>query len=144
MEQHQLKEEIGYLIKQAGRIASYHLDSKFEQAGFNITSEQWGIIRLLWKENGQTQQSLAFKLKKNKASITSLVDNLEKKGYVVRTSNELDKRSKIVFLTDEGKEIWSQLNDIVDTSIRKATDGVTDDELKICTEVIKRMIRNVM
>ena len=49
-----------------------------------ITFEMLQILSCLWHEQGITQQVLAERTAKDKACLTNLMNNLEKKGYVHR------------------------------------------------------------
>ena len=51
-----------------------------------ITFEMLQILSCLWHEQGITQQVLAERTAKDKACLTNLMNNLEKKGYVHRRS----------------------------------------------------------
>ena len=69
-------DELVILISQLDRINNYYLNHTFEKNGYPITREQWVIMKMLWEKNGVSQQELADELMKNKASITSLIENL--------------------------------------------------------------------
>ena len=73
-----------------------------------ITFEMLQILSCLWHEQGITQQVLAERTAKDKACLTNLMNNLEKKGYVQ------DRRNKLVFLTPEGEEFKKQIRPILD------------------------------
>lgn len=47
-----------------------------------ITFEMLQVLSSLWHEQGITQQALAERTAKDKACLTNLMNNLEKKGYV--------------------------------------------------------------
>ena len=49
-----------------------------------ITFEMLQIMSCLWNEQGISQQVLAERTAKDKACLTSLMTNLERKGYVCR------------------------------------------------------------
>ena len=66
-----------------------------------ITFEMLQILSCLWHEQGITQQVLAERTAKDKACLTNLMNNLEKKGYVHRKEDPEDRRNKLVFLTPE-------------------------------------------
>ncbi|MGF1638042.1 MAG: MarR family winged helix-turn-helix transcriptional regulator [Cyclobacteriaceae bacterium] len=136
--------EIGYLIRQASRIGGYKMDYKFEKAGYPITQEQWGIIRLLFEQNGQTQQSLAERLKKNKASITSLIENLEKKDLISRMANKNDKRSKLVFLSEKGTILHNDMVELVKEIVDVAVQDIPEENLHVTRDVLKKMIQNIV
>ncbi|MCC5932245.1 MAG: MarR family transcriptional regulator [Cyclobacteriaceae bacterium] len=135
--------EIGYLIRQASRIGGYRMDHKFERAGYPITREQFGVIRLLWEENGRTQQNLAERLVKNKASITSLIENLEKKNLILRKPNRHDKRSKLVYLTEKGRMMHDNMLELVQEIVDVAVKGIEDEKLMIVRDVLRKMIENI-
>ena len=61
-----------------------------------ITFEMLQILSCLWHEQGITQQVLAERTAKDKACLTNLMNNLEKKGYVHRKEDP-EKNSKSKF-----------------------------------------------
>lgn len=69
-----------------------------------ITFEMLQVLSSLWHEQGISQQILAERIAKDKACLTNLMNNLEKKGYVYRREDPADRRNKLVFLTPEGEE----------------------------------------
>ena len=62
-----------------------------------ITFEMLQILSCLWHEQGITQQVLAERTAKDKACLTNLMNNLEKKGYVHRKEDPEDRRNKLDF-----------------------------------------------
>ena len=64
-----------------------------------ITFEMLQVLSSLWHEQGISQQILAERIAKDKACLTNLMNNLEKKGYVYRKEDPADRRNKLVFLT---------------------------------------------
>ena len=64
-----------------------------------ITFEMLQVLSSLWHEQGISQQILAERIAKDKACLTNLMNNLEKKGYVCRKEDPNDRRNKLVFLT---------------------------------------------
>ena len=79
-----------------------------------ITFEMLQILSYLWREQGITQQVLAERTAKDKACLTNLMNNLEKKGYVYRKEDPADRRNKLVYLTPEGEEFKEQIRPILD------------------------------
>ena len=70
-----------------------------------MTFEMLQIMHALWLDQGISQQTLAFNTVRDKASLTSLINNLEKKGLVERKSIATDGRSKLIFLSEKGEEL---------------------------------------
>lgn len=78
---------------------------KYHNTG--ITFEMLLILSALWDEQGIPQQVLAERTFKDKACMTNLLGNLEKKGYVLRAEDPADRRNKLVYLTEGGKDYMS-------------------------------------
>src|SRR5690554_1603067 len=68
------------------------LVKKFKDNNIYLTREQWSILAVLWKNDGCSQQVLAEATYRDKPSITRLIDNLEKEGYVERKADKNDRR----------------------------------------------------
>ena len=79
-----------------------------------ITFEMLQVLSSLWHEQGVSQQVLAERISKDKACLTNLMINLEKKGYVCRKEDPADRRNKLVFLTPEGEEFKDQIRPVLD------------------------------
>ena len=85
---------------------------KRNEAG--ITFEMLQVLSCLWNEQGITQQVLAERTAKDKACLTNLMLNLEKKGYVCRKEDASDRRNKLVYLTPEGERFREQIRPVLD------------------------------
>ena len=72
-----------------------------------ITFEMLQVLSSLWHEQAE-------RIAKDKACLTNLMNNLEKKGYVYRKEDPADRRNKLVFLTPEGEEFKDQIRPILD------------------------------
>ncbi len=130
------------VIGKASRLMSNRLGKNLSE--FNVTSEQWSVLASLWKNDGQTQQELADAANKNKASITHLIDNLEKRNLVYRQSDEDDRRNNFILLTEEGKNLKESLSKIVKKTTKEITSGIDKKDLKTSKKVLKKMIDNLI
>ncbi len=74
-----------------------------KNSGAGITFEMLQVMSCLWSEQGISQQTLAERIAKDKACMTSLILNLERKGYVYRHEDPKDRRNKLVYLTKDGE-----------------------------------------
>lgn len=87
------------------RMASRHaMQRLLRNSNAGITFEMLQIMSCLWSEQGVTQQTLAERTAKDKACLTSLMTNLERKELVCRHENPKDRRNKLVYLTEKGEE----------------------------------------
>lgn len=70
-----------------------------------LSLNQYSILSLVERNGACLSIHLAQDLQLKAASITYLVDSLEKRGLVKRVENTEDRRSHFVQLTKEGQEI---------------------------------------
>ena len=71
----------------------------------DMTFEMLQVMHRLWKKPGVSQQYLAEQTAKDKACLTNLINNLEKKGWVERREDPSDRRNKQIHLTEAGEEL---------------------------------------
>ena len=108
-----------------------------------ITFEMLQVLSSLWHEQGITQQALAERTAKDKACLTNLMNNLEKKGYVYRKEDTNDRRNKLVYLTPEGEALKVQIRPILNLVYANAEEILsTERTAKILSEV--KTVQNVL
>ncbi len=81
---------------------------QFERLVFkasNLTPPQYSVLNVLTGNVGASLSQLAAACHSSRSTMTSLVDNLEKKRLVIRKSHPKDRRSLLVALTDKGKSL---------------------------------------
>ena len=90
---------LGYNLCVTAKKFSQLLTEKFKE--YDITPEQWVIVRILFENNIQlSQKELAIKSQKDQNTVTAIIDKLEKKGYVERVKSNEDKRIFNIILKD--------------------------------------------
>ncbi len=85
--------------------------SGFETAAaeFDLTTAQ--ARALLALESSAPMRSLAEHLRCDASNVTGIADRLERRGLVVRTAQDGDRRVKLLALTDEGRRVRDRLRD---------------------------------
>ncbi|MEF9931619.1 MAG: MarR family transcriptional regulator [Bacteroidales bacterium] len=139
----EIKDFISLINGRVSATINRHLNRKFKGAGLGITTEQWSVLTCLWEKDKQTQQYICNHTFKDRASITRLIDILEKNGMVIRVSDPGDRRINLVHLTEKGAELEEEANTIIKDSIELATKDVDKKEFMILTSVFKTIIRNI-
>ena len=107
----------------------------FRQNGLEISPEQWTVLIFLWEKDGVA----TFK---DKPSMTRLIDNMERQHLVVRISDKKDRRTNLIHLTKDGKELEEKARVIAGQTLKEALHGITLDELSIGQEVLKKVFYN--
>ena len=75
-------------------------------APFGITHSQAKIlVRLAHSKDGRLAQSELKAFGRRGSTITSILTNLEKAGFIKRTASKSDARAKFIEITDKGREV---------------------------------------
>src|SRR5688572_14883803 len=117
-----------FITGKASTAIARRLQKKFNQAGLNLTIEQWSVLYHLWKEDGLSQQDLCNATFRDKPSITRLVDNLEKLNLVNRVASESDRRVNKIYLTKHAQKIQEQAMALAEETLNDALEGVPPDQ----------------
>lgn len=126
----------------ASTAVARRLQKNFRNAGLEITIEQWSILYHLWKEDGLSQQELCTRTFRDKASITRLIDNIEKLGLVERIASKDDRRVNLVCLTDAAKPLQEATYNIANQTMNEALQGISKEEIEIVKSVFQRVYEN--
>lgn len=107
------------------------LKKVFKQNGYDITTDHYALLRLLWEEDGISQIDLCEKSCKDKSNTTRILDVMKNKGLIIREVNPNDRRKFQIFLTDFGKSLEVKLDKIADEYAKDVFQSISDEEL--CT-----------
>lgn len=122
------------------------ISQNFKRDGIELTREQWSVLAVLWKNDGCSQQVIADETSRDKPSVTRLIDNLVKEGYVERRNDEKDRRLNLIFLTEKGKEIEASVLDSVNETIGIATKGLSEEQIlfiRDCFQIVYDNIKSI-
>lgn len=97
-----------------------------------MTFEMFQIMICLWRKAGVNQQELAVKTFKDKASLTYLINNLEKRRWVIRKEDVEDRRNKLIYLTEEGIAMREQVIPLLEGIYLQAASHVNHKHLEKC------------
>ncbi|WSQ10861.1 MarR family winged helix-turn-helix transcriptional regulator [Streptomyces sp. NBC_01231] len=92
---------IGFLLNKAGQL----LTAQFERelAPYGLSARHWGILRFIDVNGNRSQQYIGEHLRIDRSTMVTLVDELERMGYVVRLRDRHDRRRYAVTLTEYGE-----------------------------------------
>lgn len=105
-----------------------------------LVTSHGDILACLYQGNKMTMKDIAERINKTKATVTVLVDKLEKNGYVKREKSTEDSRNTYISLTKKGEDfkpvfekISKELNELLYKNLSK-------DEAQILDILLQKMI----
>ena len=100
--------------------------SELDNAG--LTSSQFGVLEAIYHLGPLCQKELAAKILKSSGNMTLVIDNLEKRTLVRRERDQDDRRFYRIHLTEQGRELMTDLFPQHAMIIRREMDCLSSDE----------------
>jgi DNA-binding MarR family transcriptional regulator len=92
-----------YWVKLASATMRRELEASLRRSGMTIT--QWRALGVILHKPGATHSDLMRHLEIEAPSVTSLVNGMERNGWVTRTRSTADARVKRLSLTSRGRRM---------------------------------------
>ncbi len=134
-------ESVGRLIYKTSLVLKNYAENLLKPYG--LTVEQLHILKNIDTEEGVTQRHLCEITEKKPANITRILDRLERKNRVERGPNPKDRRSSLVFLTQEGKILLEEVSTLFESYSDRFIKGVNADEERFFKEILARIELNI-
>ena len=115
-------------------------------AGTSLTAVQALVLHYLLTESAARDvfpKDLEEFLEIKPSSVTSLVNNLERKGYLRRESLADDGRYKKLVLTDKTFAIQDEILCRVEDYMKNMFVGISDEDLQVFEKVLLQMTANI-
>lgn len=131
------------LISRIRETGNNFIISKLKEIGYGDLSPSHGdILAVLYKHNKITMKEIADKIRRTKATVSVLVDKLEKNGLVQRVKSQEDARNIFITLTQNGKALENSFNKISDEMNSKLYRGFSEKEASELEELLEKMAEN--
>lgn len=124
-----------------------HLLMDERLSSFGLTHQQSRVLIYLSSEkNGQNacQHDLTQALNLRRSSVTSLLQNLEKKALITRVSDSQDARIKKVILTSEGRKLAFATQEIIKEMECRLVQNLSEDQKLALSELLDMLLANVI
>ena len=130
------EETVDYFLK----IVWQSVANKYNQiaAGYGIT-QALGYMLINIQEEGTAVSQIAALLGVKPTSLSRTLRNMEELGLVFRKTDESDKRSVKIYLTDYGKEKRQVAKDVVRKFNEYLNDHIDEDERRQLTAVLEKI-----
>ncbi|ODA29557.1 MarR family winged helix-turn-helix transcriptional regulator [Planctopirus hydrillae] len=129
------------LLRTADRL-EYRCGQLFREHG--LTNSQYNVLRILRGE-GEPLPSLEIgrRMLQPVPAMTGLIDRLQKLGLVDRQKIPMDRRQILVGLTEQGRELISQLDEPLRKLISEMFSNLDEEGLKQLTHLLEKTRQQV-
>ncbi|HEY5824811.1 MAG TPA: MarR family transcriptional regulator [Cyclobacteriaceae bacterium] len=132
-----------FLLDRTARKVKQYAQQRFKEKGFNITVDQWLVLKHLSEHEEMKQNELAELIFKDNPTVTRIIDLLCQKGLTERKLHPSDRRSFIVSLTKGGTKKVEQLKPKIKDIRLKAWEGLTERDFNQFKKVLNSIYKNL-
>jgi len=106
---------------------------------FGLTPIQHLILEALWEEDGQSAGDIGKKLVLDGATLSGILDRLAVGGWIVKETDDEDKRILRIHLTKKGMDLRHTLSEERDQANQDLLAGMTLEEKVL----LKRLLKDI-
>ena len=134
--------KIGFLLERTTRIAKLSFTKAFKKLDVDITPEQWIVLDKLDAKKEMSQKEIGNESFKNAPTISRIIDNLVRKGFVSRVSGTNDRRKTSISLTSSGKDLVDKCRDEIDALRDLSWKNLSDRDYAEFNRIIDQVFEN--
>lgn len=132
-----MRNRVPFLLYKASQRSQSLANEMLSDLGLN--ARQTGILTMVTELEPMTQKSLADALAIDRTTMTSLLDDLEDKGYVMRRRHPADRRAFLVQPTESGRIAKAVAVGILDEQQRVFLAPLASAEREQLADLLKRL-----
>lgn len=135
--------EGGSLISQIHQISQRVWYDVLSSNGLeDLAGARGRVIFALWNEDNIPIKKLVEKTSLDKATLTGIIDRLERDGYVKRIPSPDDKRATLISRTGKDEVFKSKIPEVSKQQNKLFYKGFSTSEIKEFEEYLKRILQN--
>lgn len=127
-------------IEQAYRHLEQVYESLITPLGLSLL--EWYALRALYADDGVSASELALAVCRHPSSMTALLDRMEEKGLLHRQMDPSDRRSVRIFLSEGGRVLQPQVQEVAERLNYFIEHLVTPDQMESFHHVLS-VLQNI-
>jgi MarR family transcriptional regulator for hemolysin len=141
-DQEKLEDILFYSFERSIKSYRQLAQQQLVKHGFDITIDQWLLLKTLNDNPEQTQQQIALTIFKDFASVTRIVELLVGKEYIVRYPHPTDRRRFKLKLTESAEKLLSNMQPVIETNRRIALKDISEQQILQFQQVLNLIYNN--
>ncbi len=130
------------LISKANNSMQEHIQKELKKHGYNLYPSHGNIMINFVKEKTLNYKELSKRINKSPQTMTTLVRKLVDEGLVVIQKDELDKRNKLVSLTEDGSKFIDIMMKISNDIFKRQYKDIDSHEQYLLKQLLEKVIHN--
>ena len=131
------EECIFFQLAKADQSGAHYWQEKVAPLG--LTAVQAMILNTLSDDDGAPAGRLGERVQLTSATLTGIIDRLEKLGFAERRASKKDRRAVLVCLTDKGRQVVGEIKPLLAGANREFLAGLSSKEQKQLRGLLQKL-----
>ena len=136
-----MEDTLHYLIMANHLIIQKKLFSMIKDTELSLGQPK--ILDYLREHNGSIQKDISTACNIEQASLTSVLNGMEKKGLIVRKMQDGNRRSLYVYMTEKGSELARRIASEFEKIESSAMEDFSDKDKETLITLLSKMYKNI-
>ena len=132
---------VGHWVKRAYFAMRREMDASVRKAG--LTTTQWQALGVLFHMPGLTHGELVEHLATEAPSVTSLVNGMERRGWIKRERSSDDARVKRLYLTAHGRTLIEGVRTATQPIEKRMTAALSNAERERLKNLLRTLVESL-
>lgn len=111
---------------------------------FDLGHTQWYVLHLLANDGPMNQRDLTRRLEVERATLSTIISTLVRKGLIDQTADTTDQRQKILQITTTGMDLWKTIPDPIQLITSVAFDGIDEADIATTNRVLSEATQQLI
>ena len=127
----------GYLLARLGEASRRRFQKALEPEGLH--PRYFGVMTMVAAQPGMSQQQLHEKTAIDPSSMVAVIDELEGRGLAERRPHPEDRRTRAIFLTEQGEQTLARIRKLAAGLQREFFGALTAEERDTLHALLRKL-----
>jgi len=140
--QENLEDILFYSLERSIKSYRQFAQQRLIKNGFDITIDQWLLLKAIHEHPEQTQQQIALAIFKDFASVTRMTELLVEKKHITRCTHPTDRRRFQLTLTEAAVKLLDSMQPVIEDNRSMAIKGISKKQILQFQQVLNIIYNN--
>jgi len=137
------QKRVGFLIERSYRITKLAFIKAFQKLDIDMTPNQYILMDIIQQSEGATQRELTYQTFKDPPTVSRIIENMVKKGWVKRVQAEDDRRKTLISLTETGESLLKQCASEIEELRRTTWHNLSEADYENFKRIMEQLFHNL-
>ena len=139
----EFKNSLGPWIGRTMKLIDCKIEEVLSENDIDLSKMQFIILKNIEEREGISQNELALFSKRDKSSLTRMINTLINKEYITKCSSKEDKRKNNIHITKKGKDILKKATPHFHNMAMAIEKNLTQEEIEFAKNIMKKIQINI-